>query len=167
MKSLSIKFIAFSFVFFTFALGAQAKGFPYASVEGKMSIVFPGEYTSVTENFDYGKTIKVNAEFSNLTYFASFTLHTIPLTDHYELAVAGMESFVESLEGKIESKTDYYVKKNHGVRASITVESLNLKVDYISILVGDIQYQLVVASEKSSWVQKMADTFFKSFKIKK
>lgn len=139
----------------------------YKSTEGKMSIVLPSKYAIAEENSDYGKTVKVTGEFETYSFFISYTIHFEAITDHVALAKAGMEAFVEGVNGNVTSQKDWFVKKNQGIRVAIDLIDFDNHIDYVSILVGDIQYQLAVVGVPSSWVQAKADKIINSFKIAK
>lgn len=167
MKTPTLKWILICVVLLSSSLSGFSKGFKYSSVEGKMSITFPTEFTVETNYPDVGKTVKISATLNDIIFYASYVLHDTPLSDHEELAYVGLEAFNESIEGKIDEQSSWEVKKNKGARAALTMPSQNVTLNYYGILVGHIQYQLVVFAEKPKWDQAVADKFLKTFKLKK
>lgn len=167
MKIPTIKWILIGIVFLSSSLNGFSKGFKYTSEEGKMSITFPEEYKVETNYPEVGKTVKISATWNDIIFYASYVLHDTPLSDHEELANVGLEAFNESIEGKIDAQSSWVVKKNKGAQATLTMPSQNVTLNYYGILVGQIQYQLVVFAEKPKWNQAVADKFIKAFKLKK
>lgn len=168
MKSSIFKPLFLSFLFLVFSINANAANFKYKSSEGRMSVKFPSQYTVVTENPDYGKTVKINAEFGAYIFSATYTIHSTSSSgsDPESLANVSLGAFSESLKGNISNKQVWKIKKNNGIRAVIKSDELNISASYACIMIGQIQYQLVVASASDSWVDGKGDAFFESFKAK-
>ena len=161
------KFLFATFFLLGFMLPTSGFSAKFSSAEGKISITIPGEYTVTEENHDYGKTVKVNGEFATYGYFISYTLHNETISDHYNMAKTGLDGFVEALNSTITSQADWMVKKNRGVSAFLKMNDYDKVVDYGCILAGNIQYQIAIIGEPTSWIQKKSDAIFKSFKISK
>ena len=162
----------FTYLILIFAVSSAAtlpfaKGFKYTSAEGKFSISFPGEFKTETTDQDEAKTVKTSATLGDLTYFASYTLHQIKMSEPESLAGTSLEAFTEATGGSITSQSEWKIKEHKGVKATISLEEQKSKIQYQVILVGQLQYQILVVAPNASWYQKTADTFFKSFKLGK
>ncbi len=155
-----ILFIASSFT-------TASKGYKYSSNEGKYSISFPGTFEESKSQNENSISVKVSATVGQSTYFTSHTVHTVEMTDNQMLAEVSLDSFTESLGGSITKKSDWVIKKHKGLKASIDIPQYDAKAEYQIVIIGQIQYQIVAVAPTSSWDQKSADAFFKSFKVKK
>lgn len=138
----------------------------YTSAEGKLSVVFPDYFTTSEMEEANFKTLKVQAQYDEIAFFVAYTIHETELEDNYNLATISLESFAEALGTEIKEESDWIVKKNKGKRAMLYSSKDKLKGEYRAVVVGQIQYQLVVISTEDSWNEKMATEFLKSFKIK-
>ena len=153
--------------FFSIAFAPDAKKYPYTSVEGKMSIKFPAAYEVDSNPSGKVTTVKITTTLNEQTFFASYSLHETEDMDHEKMAKVSLQSFSERVGGEITEESVWQVKKDKGVKAVIDMAEQESKVQYQVILVGNIQYQIVVVASYDAWDQKAADKFFKSFKIKK
>lgn len=153
--------------FFSVAFAPSAKSFAYSSTEGRMSIKFPAEYEVDPGTPGKLKTVKISTTIDEQTFFASYSLHETEIMDHEEMAKVSLESFSERVGGEITAESVWKVKKNKGIKATIDMSEKESRVQYQVILVGNIQYQIVVVASYDAWDQKAVDKFFKSFKIKK
>ncbi len=167
MKKNAFLVLIACFVLFTTAFAPLAKGHKYSSEEGKMSIVFPNEFEIEESDLENVKVVKITATHDELFLFASYSLHKTEITNHESLAELSVQSFAESITGTINGQSEWKVKKHNGLKAMMELAENESRVQYNVILVGDIQYQLVVVAPQDSWDQEAADTFFKSFKLKK
>ena len=167
MKTFPNLLVLLCVVFLTSAVVPPAKGYKYSSKEGKMTVSFPSEYEVTTTDAESAVTVKVSAVEGERTYFASYTLHDTPLSDREGLAQVSLDSFNETLKGTIINQSTWSLKGQKGLYAKITIPDLDAKIDYHVILVGQIQYQLVVLATQPQWDQKKADAFVKSFKMMK
>ena len=171
--------IAFSFIFllnctFQYTQASIASDFlvistpngeeKFTSSDGKVNITFPAEYKIDTTKAESAITLKISALVGEITYFFGLTEHSQPITGHEDLASVSLESFVSSLSGEIVSQETYSYKKNDGVSAKIKIGDQGYCL-YKVILIGQKQFQLIVISPQDDF-SKMADSFFKSFKVK-
>lgn len=161
----AISLFAFLFIFTSFTI--SPKGFPYQSEEGKLSVVFPGDYTTERTEGNNNYTVKTTCTYNNQTYFVSYTMHSLELTDPLDLAEASYDSFITALKGVMISKTEWTVKEHKGIQALIDLPENGSKLEYRVIIVGNIQYQLIALAANIDYNEKDAESFFKSFKIEK
>ena len=167
MKKYSSTFLIVSIVLLTAAFMPAGKGNVYSTKEGKFSVTFPAAFkTEITEQ-ESAKTIKTSAAVGDQTYFASYTLHEVEMTDPESLAETSLEAFTEATGGTLSDKNAWKIKAHNGLKAIITLEEQDAKIQYHVILVGQLQYQIIVVGPEASWEQKPADGFFKSFKLMK
>lgn len=152
-------------LFLTATLSAQNQ--KYKSEEGKMSITFPAAFESDVADTGDAKIMKISATNGEQTFFASYTLHTVALTDRELLAETSLESFTETTGGTMAYKKSWNMNGEKGFIALIELEEQKAYLQYQVILIGNIQYQIVVVAPKASWNQKSADKFLKSFKVQK
>ncbi|MCB9081071.1 MAG: hypothetical protein H6555_05100 [Lewinellaceae bacterium] len=163
-------FLLLVFIGFVFPLGAinpPGKGFAYSSSAGKFSVVFPARYEVQTSEGEEVETTKISVTIDEQTFFASYTVHTVNLTDRDDLLEVSVDSFREQLNGTIQGKSAWKVKKESGLQAVMNLEEQDAKIQYHVLIVGQIQYQLVVVAPSGSFNQKAADAFIKSFKLSK
>ena len=165
MKKIIFKlsFVAFLFIMQSFT-PVKMK---YISSEAKLSITFPTTYETINKNGDGYSSVETQGNLNDQLFMASYQIHKVQMTEHEAMAIVSLESFNEALGGKITKQSTWMVNKNRGVQASIDIPASNLKAEYKVVLIGQIQYQVVVISEASIWNQANADKFFKSFKVKK
>jgi len=161
----ALALFALLFLFTSFA--PSPKGFPYQSKEGKLSVVFPGDFTTERTKGNYHVTVKTTCMYNNQTYFVSYTIHSLELTDPLDLAEASYDSFITAVKGVMISKTEWKVKELEGIQAMIDLPESGSKLDYRVIIVGNIQYQLIALAANIDYNEKGAGSFFKSFKIEK
>jgi len=155
---LLVLFLAASFV--------PPKGFLYKSEEGKMSVVFPGEYSTDRTDSESAVTIKTICSYYDQTFFASYTLHEVEIVEHADMAETSYESFISSVNGELSTKSEWRIKDNIGLKAIMALPN-DVRLEYRVILVGNIHYQLVYMAEESIYDNKAAESFFDSFKLKK
>jgi hypothetical protein len=159
----SVSLIAFVFVLTSFAPAAKIK---YTSAEGKLSMKFPVAFKSVTKEAEDHKSVETQASFEDQLYFVSYTIHKVKMENHESLAATSLESFNEAMSGTITKQATWAIKKHKGLQADIEIPGNNMRVEYRVLLIGQIQYQIVVISEVAKWNQLRADEFIKSFKVK-
>ncbi|HEY9115990.1 MAG TPA: hypothetical protein VIN10_14940 [Bacteroidales bacterium] len=167
MKTQLLALMLIFFVFPAIAINPPEKGVYYSSSVGKFSIVFPTQYKIETTDNGDSETVKISSSSNDQTYFASYTVHTVELTGLEDLAEVSLNSFSEQLGGTISEKKEWKVNKNNGLEATMNLKEQDAKVQYYVILVGQVQYQLIVLAANSSFDQKAADAFIKSFKLDK
>lgn len=161
----ALALFALLFLFTSFA--PSPKGFPYQSNEGKLSVVFPGDFTTERTEGDNNFTVKTSCNVNNQTYFVSYTMHSLELTDPLDLAETSYDSFITVLKGVMVSKAEWKVKEHKGIKAMIDLPDNGSKLEYRVIIVGNIQYQLIALAANIDYNDKDAASFFKSFKMEK
>lgn len=80
------------------------------------------------------------------------------------LAQTSLNTFAEEVGGKVIHETDYHYDDYKGRSAEIEMEEEGATLYYKVILVGQIQYQMVVVTQSGD-VTKQKDKFFNSFRI--
>lgn len=160
--SISALALILAFVASSFVASDQYK---YKSSAGKMSITFPASFQEEESELESGTIMKISASVGNVIYYASYTQHEVDLVDKEELAQVSLTAFVENTGGNIITQKEWVVKKNKGLEATIEIEESNTLLVYKVVLVGRIQYQLVVGSPKDEWNQNEADRFFRTFTL--
>jgi hypothetical protein len=166
MKAFSVPILCIVLFILTIPMAYAQKNYPYDSNEGKFSIEFPGEFTVDREDKDKVSTIKINCDYEGQTYFASYSLHKIEMVDHEEMAEVSFDSFHAAVGGEVLMKDEWKVDGNTGLMAEIDLAENSVTITYRVILVGNIQYQLIVMAEYSDYDKKLANKFFKSFELK-
>lgn len=167
MKNKAITLLPICFLFLSASIVPPSKNFKYKSEEGKMSVTFPAAYESTTDEKENIKIVKITTEVNEQTFFASYTVHQQQMEDRESLAELSLDSFTETTEGTITQKSAWKIKKNKGYKAMIDLNKQNAQIQYQAIIIGQLQYQLVVVAPKNKWDQKAADRFLKSFKVRK
>lgn len=166
-----MKRILFSSALFVLFVGmtslAPTAKFKYTSAEGKVSAVFPGEFTTSEEVQETYKTVKTQAMVDDMVFFVAYTIHEIEMTDVDELTRVSVDAFIEGLVGTVTEDATWKVKKNNGLQAKFAVEESGLVGEYRVVIIGQIQYQITAVAPKDSWDAKKASAFFKSFKVTK
>lgn len=143
-----------------------AEKFKYTSEEGKVSVIFPGEFATTIKNDDSFKTVKTQAMFNDVVFFVSYTIHEEKLEDGPELSKVSLDSFIEALNATDVQESPWHVRKKEGLQATFKVAENNLKGDYRVVLIGQTQYQITAVGSEQNWDQKVIDKFMKSFKVK-
>lgn len=143
------------------------KSFLYSSLEGKVKMKFPAEYGVEVSPGESHTTTKISAEHNGMNYFLSYTIHETPIDKHYEMANISLDAFRDKLNARSISEGDYQYKSYKGRTAEMMLDEQGIRLYYRAILVGQIQYQIIVTQEGTSSDRKMVDIFFKSFKLLK
>lgn len=143
---------------------AEVIGQTYKSEEGKFKIKFPGAIDITEKEKEKYKTTQITCTVNENVYFVVCTTHSAPMKKPKELAKVSLDSFVESLSGKISTKSDWDIKGNSGYIAVINIDKTSV-IHYRVVIVGQIQYQVVVIGKKTNYEEEVAKKFFKSFKI--
>jgi hypothetical protein len=164
MKILKSSLLLLS-VFIITAAFAPAKKAVYENEEAKFSVTFPGEYTTETEKGENVTTVKIICTYENQTYFASYSLHELTITDHMEMAEVSYDSFKEAVGGQTLSRSEWDIDNHKGLRSVMDLTESGVKLEYRVILLGNIQYQLVAMAANADYDEKAAAKFFKSFKL--
>lgn len=167
MKNHLLTLMLICFVFPTIAINPPEKGFYYSSSAGNFSIVFPTQYKIETTDNGDSETVKISSTSNEQTYFASYTVHSVELTDLKELAEVSLNTFSEQLGATVSEQSEWKVNKNSGLKATMNMAEQDIKVQYFVIIVEQVQFQLIVLAKNSSFDQKAADAFIKSFKLDK
>jgi len=153
-----------SFSAFTSSVQAQ-KRYQFTTDEGNFKIKFPVEFTTERTEKESATTTKTSCTVDDQTFMASYTLHETELIDHIEMAEVSAESFGESINGTLQSKTDWTVNNHTGLIAIFDLPEVEAKVEYRVVLVEQIQYQVIVLAKNINYNEEMAADFFKSFKL--
>ena len=138
----------------------------FASVEGKFSISFPCEYeqepTSEGEN-----TSKVSCVKDGQTFYIGYTIHDMEMNDSEDQSFAqiSLDSFIEAVSGNLITQWDWQLGENKGIKSVIALSENQSILEYRVILKDFLQYQLLVFAPTNTYSSKLADEFFKSFKI--
>ncbi len=143
---------------------AEVGGHPFTSADSKISIKMPAEFEKEVSELDDGKTTKVSCTLDGILYFFSWTEHITPMTDHTALATTSLNAFNETVGATITEQKPYFYKNHEGVSATMVAEGKGY-FNYRVILIGQFQFQLVVASTADN-IRKSSKKFFKSFKYK-
>jgi len=146
------------------AIPKGAKWVKYSTDEGKAKLKFPYQFEVTEEEKENGKTVKVQAKNGNNMFYFAYTLHNSELIDAEHLAEISLESFAETLKGKINSQEEFIVNDHKGLKAKIVMEESDADVYYRAIIIGQIQYQLIVL-DVSKTINEERDKFFESFQI--
>ncbi|MCD4735047.1 MAG: hypothetical protein K8R53_03300 [Bacteroidales bacterium] len=141
-------------------------GKKYSSKASKASIVFPEEFKVERDENKSPVTTKVSAEVGENVFMFSYTNHEVTLDDPYHLAEVSLQSFQETLQGEVVKMTDYFYDDYKGRDAIFDVLGTEVTIYYRVLIVGQIQYQMVVVDQQGD-ILKKKDKFFKSFKINK
>lgn len=169
-KTIWVFIFAMAVSFISQPVLAQKKAKPdwqsYESKAGKFKAKFPSTPEVKTEDTDTGKRHKAMARFGNGVYFATFMVHDTPLAKHFDLAKTSLVAFNDKLGGTIKSQNDWEVKGHKGLQATINIADKGSLVEYRVVLVGQIQYQLIVVYPENEWDAKTTKKFFKKFKLK-
>lgn len=142
----------------------KVKWSKYNAEEGKVKIKFPFPYEIVEEQKENVKTVKIQGKNGEDLFYLAYTIHTAKLDDNEHLAEVSLESFAETLHGKIVQQEEYIINDQSGVKAKIVMQDVGAEIYYRAIIIGQIQYQLIVLDVSKSF-QKERDEFFDSFRI--
>ncbi len=144
---------------------AKVKWQKYTSADGRLSMMFPGEYAEDGSEDNSPVTYKIQCTNNEVLYYVGYTHHDVPLEDYESLAEVSLTSFATQLNGKVLAKEDFSYKKFIGKKATIQMEDGNW-CSYRVLLEGQYQYQLIVIGQKENLDKAIADKFFDSMKIK-
>ena len=139
----------------------------YSSSEAKLSVTFPGEFTTTEQVEESYKSVKTQAIIDDMVFFVNYTMHDNEMTDSEGLAKVSLTAFIEGLEGEVSEENTWKVNKKNGLRAIFNAQGNSLTGEYRVVILDQIQYQITVVAPKESWDAKKAKKFFKSFKVKK
>ena len=78
-----------------------------------------------------------------------------------------INSFDEAIKAFSTSKTEWEVDEHKGYIVKYEVSEKDLKAEFRVLLVGQIQYQFMYVATNPNFDEKVAEKFFKSFKLKK
>jgi hypothetical protein len=111
------------------------------------------------------QTVKTQASLEDQLYFFSHSTLKLNIEEHDSFAATSLESFNKTGGGSLKNQVSWTINKHNGLQADIEISANNLKVAYRAILIGQIQYQIVVISESTKWNRENFDTFMESFKV--
>lgn len=139
----------------------------FTSAEGKVKMKFPAAYKIDVSPGDGHSTTKIATVVGQVNYFLSYTIHETPMDSHYEMAKLSLEVFTERLGTRNLYERDYIYKSHTGRMAEMMLDEEDVRIYYRAILVGQIQYQLIVTMPGDATDTGSVDQFFKSFKLMK
>jgi len=142
----------------------KVKWSKYNAEEGNVKIKFPFPYEINEEQKEKVKTVKVQAKSGEDLFYLAYTIHTDKLNDNEHLAEVSLESFAETLHGKIVQQEEYRINDQNGVKAKIAMQDVGAEIYYRAIIIGQIQYQLIVLDVSKSF-QEEREEFFDSFRV--
>jgi hypothetical protein len=146
---------------------AKPKWYAYSTEVGKIKAKFPGNPALENQDTEIGKKHTATARFGENTYMISYVIHSTTLAEQEKLADASLTAFRDKVKGQILNQSSWSVKKaGNGIRATIAMPDKDAKVEYRVILIGQIQYQVIVVAPTDKYDSKVADKFFKKVKIK-
>ncbi len=147
-------------------LGSDSSKHTYISQVGKVKITFPASFEEKLPppSSEGAQTTKISSTLGEMNFFLSYTIHDSPIEEHYQMAKLSMDSFSESLKGDLITEGDWKYKKESGRMGEIKIPRSDIRVFYRSLLVGQIQYQLIVTLPATG-EEKYVKSFFKSFKL--
>ena len=138
----------------------------YTSQEGKVKMKFPGEYEVSEEQKETHKVVKISSTIGDENYFLSYTVHNMPMKEHYEMAKVSLNSFAEAFGVEPSNEEDFVYKSHRGRQATLRLEERGIVITYKALLVDQIQYQIVVVQAEDG-DQATKEKFLKSFKLLK
>lgn len=146
---------------------AKPKWHAYSTEVGKIKAKFPGNPTLENQDTEIGKKHTATARFGENTYMISYVIHTTTLAEQDKLADASLAAFRDKVKGQVLNQSPWTVKKaGTGIRASIAMPDKDAKVEYRVVLIGQIQYQIIVVAPSDKYDAKVAEKFLKKVKIK-
>ena len=146
----------------------KQKWYTYENQEIKMSVKFPAQFEESTTEKEKTTTYKAQMQGGGMLFLASGSLHKSSLESDIDgLLETSLESFAESLKGKIISTERIELKGAQGSYSVLTLGEDKTKLEYRVFLKGNKQYQIISAQLEGEYDQKTADEFYKSFKIMK
>ena len=148
----------------TTPLAAQ-KWVKFADEDCNCKIKFPNEPEKTVTEKNEATTYKVVSQVGDQTFFFGYTLHEVNLAGTPNLDQVSLDSFNEELGGKMTNQKNWVIKKKYtGKQATLSLQKQSAVCLYKVIIIGQMQYQLVVISPQSSLDADAAETFFASFK---
>lgn len=169
----SLLTILMAALFFAIAVQVQAqdkkakpKWYSYSTEVGKVKAKFPGNPTLENQDTDIGKKHTATSRFGDNTYMISYVIHSTQLADQEKLAEASLNAFRDKVKGQILNQSAWNLKAGKGTRATISMPDKDAKVEYRVVLIGQLQYQVIVVAPTNKYDAKVAEKFFKKVKIK-
>jgi hypothetical protein len=138
----------------------------FNSVAGRYQVKFPAAPESETNESNQATTYKTSVTLGEMYYLVSASVHSQPLTGRKELTQKAANSFVTSLDGKKVRESVWKYKNHEGLYVLIEIPHKKARVEYYTIMIDNVQYQLVAVADIQYYDQKIAKKFFKSFKAK-
>lgn len=155
----------FLLVLFAFSVQAQSVSWTkFKSVEGSYQVKFPGIPETETSDGNEVTSYKTSVIIGEMYYLVSAAVHSQDLTDIQDQTQTSANSFVTSLDGKKVRESVWHYKKQEGIYMLIEIPHQKARVEYYTIMIGNIHYQLVAVADIQYYDQKTAKAFFKSFK---
>ncbi len=141
----------------------------FTSYEFKISVIFPSEFEEeikekTADNGDITRTLKLKCKKGENTYMLNVTKHPFNMTDAKGLAETSLEAFARGVKGDIRKQEIFTQKGHEGIDAKLYLSEQNKYVYYRIILVGRLQYQMVIM-ENNSTLSGNANDFLISFKL--
>ena len=99
-------------------------------------------------------------------FLISHTVHQLQIDNPAELTTLSVTTFAESLGANIDNQSPWKIKKNEGQKATFKSVEQGIIGEYRVIIIGQIQYQVVVVTSGDSLDNEMIHNFSKSVKIK-
>lgn len=142
--------------------------FKFQSSAYHVAANFPVKYEEeiTSQETDNGRVfiLKVSCTLNTDLYMLSVTKHPELLTEPLKLAEMSLHSFVKALNGEIKSQYSFYYDRFEGKEATIFMTEKNTYAHYRVLMVGKLQYQVIVVDGNEKLSTNVTD-FFDSFKI--
>ena len=139
----------------------------YKEKSCKCKIKFPVQpEEDVTEKED-ATTYKISAQVNDQTFFFGYTVHGVTMVDHENMAKISLDAFNEQLGGEVRGERAWEISGATGRQATLDLKEQGAVCMYKVVLIGQMQYQVVVIAPLSTLDKDAADDFFASFKPKK
>ena len=83
----------------------------YTSEEGKLSVMFPSEFTSTVQNEDLYKTVKTQAVYNNVVFFVAYSIHEQKMDNGQKMSKVSLDSFTEASQATDINELPWKVRK--------------------------------------------------------
>ncbi|MCB0478007.1 MAG: hypothetical protein KDC84_07580 [Crocinitomicaceae bacterium] len=168
-KHLSILFVL-TLVLFPLTSTAQ-KWVKYECRDAKFAAQFPMTPEEKVEDSEQGKSYTATVTQGNTVYMASALIHTTNLQvaglDQQTLASTSLDAFEKALGATKVTKKNYYSRNDVGLDAEIIVPGFANPILYRVIVIGQIQYQVVVMQKEGKAKKGTMYKFINAFKVLK
>jgi hypothetical protein len=143
----------------------------FKSKEGKFEIDFPVEPKVENTDGDDSKTVQLQATHNEVIYMASAVIHETNLDveglSPEKLSQASLEAFANVMGGEMKSNGDFKLGKNKGRECVIDNSEKGFMCYYKVIIIGQVQYQVIVMNAPANDDKKSRAKFFSSFEVSK